>query len=193
VIYQPGVYVFDVAFPQGVPFVVEEPGFGAEDMRGQPLTVAEWYGPVLAAVQQQYRDRYLGHVETPRGELRDTVVPGPFDPGARACCTEIASSVSNARSVPGKPAWKSIATWAGAAARIFGGPEDFGLHPRSGTLLGRLHRPGPGPSAVTACVPPRPGMRPAAARIRTAAQVRNGRHGSAIRANSSGPGGASSW
>lgn len=26
VIYEPGVYVFDVAFPQDVPFVVEEPG-----------------------------------------------------------------------------------------------------------------------------------------------------------------------
>ena len=76
VIYEPGVYVFDVVFPQGVSFIVEEPGFDARDMRSQPLTVAEWYGPVLAAVQQQHRDRYLGHVETPRGQLRHAVERG---------------------------------------------------------------------------------------------------------------------
>ena len=77
------MYVFDVIFPQGVPFVVEEPGFDAGDAGGQPLTVAEWYGSVPAAVQQQHRDRYLGHVEAPRGELRDTVLPGSLDPGCQ--------------------------------------------------------------------------------------------------------------
>ena len=82
--YQPGVDVFDVPFPQAVPFVVEEPGFDAGDVRGQPLTVAERYGLVLAAVQQQHRDRYLCHLETPRGDLRNTVVPGSSIPGARA-------------------------------------------------------------------------------------------------------------
>src|SRR6516165_1125385 len=65
--YEPGVYVFDVTFPQGVPFVVEEPRFDAGDMRGQPLAVAERHGPVPAAVQQQHREGYPGHVETPRG------------------------------------------------------------------------------------------------------------------------------
>ena len=59
------MYVFDVMFPEGVPFVVEEPGFDAGDARSQPLTVAEWHGPVLAAVQQQHRDRYAGDVEPP--------------------------------------------------------------------------------------------------------------------------------
>src|SRR5580698_10397476 len=81
VIYEPGVHAFDVPFAEAVPFFFEEPGFGAGDVRGQPLTVAEWHGLVLASVQQEHRDRYLGHVEAPRGELRCTVVPGSFDAG----------------------------------------------------------------------------------------------------------------
>jgi hypothetical protein len=50
-IEEPGVHVDDVAFPQGVPLFFEEPGFDAGDVRGQPLTVTERHGPVLAAVQ----------------------------------------------------------------------------------------------------------------------------------------------
>jgi hypothetical protein len=75
------VHVCYVIFPEGVPFVVEEPGFDAGDVRGQPLTVAEWYGRILAAMQQQHRDQYLGHLETPRGGLRHAVVPESLDPG----------------------------------------------------------------------------------------------------------------
>ena len=52
VIYEPGVHAFDVPFAEAVPFFFEEPGFGAGDVRGQPLTVAEWHGLVPASVQQ---------------------------------------------------------------------------------------------------------------------------------------------
>src|ERR1700689_4257183 len=81
VIYEPGVYALDVPFAEAVPFFFEEPGFGTEHARGQPLTVAQCPGLVPAAVQQEHRDRDLGHVEAPRGELRYTVVPGSFDAG----------------------------------------------------------------------------------------------------------------
>ena len=63
-IYEPGVHVFDVIFPQGVPIFVKEPGFDAGNARSQPLTVAERYGSILAAVQQQHRDQYLGRAPT---------------------------------------------------------------------------------------------------------------------------------
>ena len=41
-------------FLQGVPYFVKEPGFDAGNARSQPLTVAERYCPILAAVQQQH-------------------------------------------------------------------------------------------------------------------------------------------
>src|SRR5207244_13084391 len=109
-IEEPGVHIDDVTFPQGVPFFFEEPGFDAGDVRGQPLTVTERHGLVLAAVQHQHRNRYLGYVKAPRGHLRHAVVPGSFDPGAMACWIETASSVSSARSQPGIRACKSRAT-----------------------------------------------------------------------------------
>ena len=51
-IYEPEVHVFDVVFLQGVPFFVKEPGFDAGNALCQPLTVAERYGSILAAVPQ---------------------------------------------------------------------------------------------------------------------------------------------
>ena len=63
-IYEPGVHIFNVIFPQGVHFFVREPGFDVGNARSQALTVAKRYGSILAAVQQQHRDRYLGRAST---------------------------------------------------------------------------------------------------------------------------------
>ena len=118
-IYEPGVHVCYMIFPEGVPFVVEEPGFDAGDVRGQPLTVAEWYGLVLAAVQQQHRDRYLGHLETPRGDLRYTVIPGALDPGCQGQLDRDRLVGEQRQVDTGARASMSRATWAGDAASIF--------------------------------------------------------------------------
>src|SRR6266702_3575166 len=77
---EPGEHVADAILPhRPVPFVVEQPGLDAGDVRGQPLAVAEWHRLVLTAVQQQHRNRYLGQVEPPRDELRPAVVPAALD------------------------------------------------------------------------------------------------------------------
>src|SRR5579862_7422271 len=78
--YEPGVHVLDVILPERVPFTFEEPGFDAGDTRGQPLRVAEWCDWVSNAMQQQYRNRDPGHVEAPRRELGDAVVPESLNP-----------------------------------------------------------------------------------------------------------------
>jgi hypothetical protein len=49
-----------------VPVIVEPPGLGAGNVRGQPFAVAGRDELVLPAVQQQDRDSDVGRVESPR-------------------------------------------------------------------------------------------------------------------------------
>ena len=109
------MHVCDVIFPEGAPFVVEEPGFDAGDASHWPwLNGTAWSWPPCTSTGTD-----IWVTSKPHGVIcatQSSQVPSILC--ARASWIETASSVSNARSTPGARAFMSRASWAGDAQRI---------------------------------------------------------------------------
>src|SRR5207249_1803907 len=72
-----------VCYERQVPVVVEQPGFGPRDVRGEPSAMGEGNELVLPAVQEQHGNGDMGQLEPPGADGAQASSHHPWLPGSR--------------------------------------------------------------------------------------------------------------